>query len=126
MFSDLPAIFSGNLAEDGSQIEQGMLARFGASKVGGQALVPAAQGQRPGGDLVEQPSGRLCYDIGWRLHAASLSDVLLLKVLVFFQNATSDGELHEAFSLGLPSSCSAYKCHCSGKTLFRTGVIDHA
>jgi len=44
VFCDLPAIFSGDLADDGLQIEQGVAAWFGSSKVGSQTLVQVDQG----------------------------------------------------------------------------------
>src|SRR5713226_5390950 len=48
VFSDLPAIFSGDVTEDGLQVEQGVLADFGARKVGSQPLMQLAQTQCPG------------------------------------------------------------------------------
>src|ERR1700730_9633444 len=39
VFGDLPAIFPGNLTEDGTQIEQGVLAHFGAGKMKSQSLM---------------------------------------------------------------------------------------
>jgi hypothetical protein len=54
VFSDLPAIFSGDFADDGLQIEQGVLAWFGASKEGSQALMQLTQGQGPSCDLLHR------------------------------------------------------------------------
>jgi hypothetical protein len=39
VFSDLPAIFARNVAQEGLQVEQGMLARFGTHEAGGDGLV---------------------------------------------------------------------------------------
>ncbi len=39
VFGDLPAILAGDVTENGLQIQQGMLAGFGARKTGGDALV---------------------------------------------------------------------------------------
>ena len=48
LFSDLPTIFSGNVTEESLQVEQGVLADFGARKMGSQTLLHLAQAQRPG------------------------------------------------------------------------------
>jgi hypothetical protein len=47
VFSDLPAIFPGKVAQEGLQVEQGVVRRFGTRKAGGDALVQGAQGQGP-------------------------------------------------------------------------------
>jgi hypothetical protein len=47
VLSDLPAIFARDLAEHGLQVEQGMLMRFGARKVGMQTLVKGVQLAQP-------------------------------------------------------------------------------
>ena len=63
VFSDLPAIFAGDLAEDGVQIEQGMLMDFGTGKVGTQPGMPLAQLLRPLADLCADLARtlRMCY-----------------------------------------------------------------
>lgn len=47
VFGDLPAIFAGDLAQDGLQVEEGMLVRFGASKMGTQTLMQLVQAHQP-------------------------------------------------------------------------------
>jgi hypothetical protein len=59
VFSDLPAIFAGDLAEDGLQVEQSVLAGFGASEAGRDLLVQVAQGQGPAAHLLEE-GGNVC------------------------------------------------------------------
>jgi hypothetical protein len=54
VFSDLSAIFPGNIAQDGLQVEQRMVAWLGASEAGGDALVQVAQGQGPAADLLQE------------------------------------------------------------------------
>ena len=44
VFSDLPAIFAGNLAEDGWQGEQRVRSYFGARKIRTQTSHPRAKG----------------------------------------------------------------------------------
>ncbi len=45
VFSDLPAIFPGDVTEDGLQVVQRVLAYFGAREVEAQTLMQLAQGQ---------------------------------------------------------------------------------
>ncbi len=59
VFGDLPAIFAGDLAEDGLQVEQSVLAGFGASEAGRDLLVQMAQGQGPAAHLLEE-GGNVC------------------------------------------------------------------
>ena len=74
VFGDLPAIFAGDVAEDGLQVEQGMTAGLGACKVGSQTLLPPLQGPCPDGDLLGGwPSWRFCGMVR-RLHAFLVSD----------------------------------------------------
>ncbi len=103
VLSDLPAIFSGDLADDSSPIEPGVLAGFGASEVGSQALLPLAQGQGPCGDLLQRGSGWLCYDSVWRLHAFSLSDELVLQGVLSYRMLHQTEKIMKLFSLGFPS-----------------------
>ncbi len=42
VFSDLPAVFPGDLTEDGLQVEQSMPTRLGTGKAGGKALMEQA------------------------------------------------------------------------------------
>ena len=63
VFSDLPAVFSGNLAENGLQIEQGVVIGFGTRKVGSQALMELTQSQRPFSYLLQRWSE---LTMGWR------------------------------------------------------------
>ena len=74
VFSDVPAIFPGNIAQEGLEVEQRVVAWFGASEAGGDALVQVAQGQGPAADLLEEG---LQLRIGGRLkgsHAFLLAD----------------------------------------------------
>src|SRR5947209_2217966 len=73
VFSDLPAIFPGNLAEDGVQVEQGVVAWFGTREVAGQALMELAQGEGPGADFTQGwPGWRECGMVRW-LHGVLVS-----------------------------------------------------
>jgi hypothetical protein len=74
VFCDLPAIFSGDLADDGLQIKQGVLAWFEASKVGSQALMQADQGQGPSSYLLQRWSDFMVCGMVERLHAFLVSD----------------------------------------------------
>jgi hypothetical protein len=102
VFSDLPTILARNFAEDGLQVELGMLQRFGARKMGTQPLLPLVQAQQPAAN------GRQgCFDgfgcgMIQRLHAVlafdgSLNeeDVVLFvsianSVSSFLENGVSD------------------------------------
>lgn len=48
VFGDLPANFSGDVTQDGLQVQQGMLVDFGARKAGRQALMELVQAHGPG------------------------------------------------------------------------------
>jgi len=74
VFSDLPAIFAGDVAEDGLQVEQGMLADFGASKMGRQPLMHLPQAQCPGANGTQAWFGWRGCGILMMLHAGLLSD----------------------------------------------------
>ena len=78
VFGDLPAIFPGDLTEDGTQIEQGVLAHFGARKIGSQTWMQLAQGQGPGANGTESWPG-------W-LGCGTLEDFML--VLLSIDDAT--------------------------------------
>ncbi len=74
VFGDLPAIFSGDQASDGLEVQQRVVTWLGASEAGGEALVQVAQGQGPAADLLEEG---LQLRIGGRLkgsHAFLLAD----------------------------------------------------
>jgi hypothetical protein len=47
LFSNLPAIFAGNITEDGLQVKQGMLAGFRSREGRCDALMELVQGQGP-------------------------------------------------------------------------------
>ena len=51
MFSDLPAIFAWDVTEHSLQVEQGVMAWFGARKVGRQALMHLAELAHPAASL---------------------------------------------------------------------------
>jgi hypothetical protein len=53
MFSDLPAIFAWDIAEDGLQVEQYVLVDFGASKTGTQTLMQVEQALEPMAHLTQ-------------------------------------------------------------------------
>ena len=82
VFSYLPAIFPGNLAEDGLQVEQGMAAWFGTGEVGRHALVQEAQGQRPGADLTKGGADLRGCGMLMMLHAVLVSDGWLEQAVV--------------------------------------------
>jgi len=98
VFCDLPAIFSGDLADDGLQLEQGVLAWFRASKVGSQALMQLDQGQRPSSYLLQRWSDFMVCGMVERLHAFLFSDGSLFKgVFVLCRVSHRKREMHEAF-----------------------------
>jgi hypothetical protein len=74
VFSDLPAVFAGDLTEDGLQIEQGMLTDFGTSKTGRQLLMHLPQAQCPGANGTQAWFGWRGCGILMMLHAGLLSD----------------------------------------------------
>ena len=59
VFSDLPAIFSGDVAQDGLQVEQGVLTNFGPSKAGTQTLMQVQQALEPTAHLTQAWPGWL-------------------------------------------------------------------
>ena len=69
LFSNLPTIFSGDVAENGLQIEQGVLAWLRVSEVGSQALMQLDQGQRPSSYLAWGWSSVIPCGMVMRLHA---------------------------------------------------------
>src|SRR5260370_3749282 len=73
VFSDLPAIFSRDVTEDGLQVEQHVLADFGTSKAGTQTLMQAEQAQVPTTNLTQAWLGLLGYGMLVMLHAFLLS-----------------------------------------------------
>jgi len=74
VFSDLPAIFSRDLADDGLQVEECMTAWFGASKMGTETLMQLDQAQRPPANLSQGWSGLLWCGMVMMLHAFLVSD----------------------------------------------------
>jgi hypothetical protein len=74
LFSDLPPIFAGDVAQEGLQVEQSVLTNFGADKQGCQTLMQQVQAQHPGANQTQVWRGRLGYGILMRLHAGLLSD----------------------------------------------------
>jgi len=59
VFSDLPAIFSRDGTSDGLQVEQHVLADFGASKAGTQTLMQVEQAKAPTPNLTQPWPGFL-------------------------------------------------------------------
>ena len=99
LFSNLPAIFSGDVAENGLQIEQGVLAWLRASEVGSQALMQLDQGQRPSSYLAWGWSSVIPCGMVMRLHAVLVVSWTSLKV--FFlpcRVSHREREMHEVFS----------------------------
>src|SRR5712692_975034 len=74
VFSNLPAMFAGDVTEDGLQVEQGVRANFGARKTGTELLMQAAQESCPGANRPEAWPGLLRCGMLGVLHAALLSD----------------------------------------------------
>jgi hypothetical protein len=101
VFRNLPAIFSGDRASDGLQIEQSVLAWFRASKVGSQALMQLEQGQRPSSYLLQRWSAFMVCGMVERLHAFLFSDGSLFKGgFVLCSVSHREREMHEAFFIG--------------------------
>jgi len=74
MLSNLPAIFPGDVTDDGLQVAQGVTARFGARKTGRKALMQVEQAQGPGANLAQSwLSWRWCGMVVV-LHAFLVSD----------------------------------------------------
>jgi len=99
VFCNLPAIFSGDLADNGLQIEQRVLAWFGASKVGSQALMQVDQGQRPASYLLEGWSGIIPCGMVLRLHAVLVSDGHLSRCFFFLVECHIKSEKSTRFFL---------------------------
>src|SRR2546421_4375525 len=74
VFGDLPAIFPGDVTDDGVQVEQGVTARLGARKTGRQARMQMEQAQGPAGNLAQRWLGWLWCGMVRRLHAFLVSD----------------------------------------------------
>ena len=74
VFSDLPAIFARDLADEGLQVQEGMPTRLGAGKVGSQALMQLAQGQRPAADFGQAGSDLRRCALLFLLHVFLVSD----------------------------------------------------
>src|SRR6266699_69653 len=126
VFSDLPAIFPGNLAEDGLQVEQGMAAWFGTGEVGRHALVQEAQGQRPGADLTKGGADLRGCGMLMMLHAVLVSDgwleqavVVLLACHISTRSARSGCGSREDSQ----ENASLEKCHCSETSTANTGAV---
>ena len=79
VFGDLPAIFARDVAQDGLQVQQGVLEDFGASEEGRQAALPLTQAERPGGDLSRRWSLLHLCAIIRILHAFLVSDGVLAQ-----------------------------------------------
>jgi hypothetical protein len=74
VFSDLPAIFSGDLAENGLQVEQGMMMGFVTSKMGAQTLMQLAQAHEPSANRTQSCPGFFGCGMVKMLHAFLVSD----------------------------------------------------
>src|SRR5207237_9544643 len=59
VFGDLPAIFAGDLTEDGAQIEQGVRSHFGTGKMRRQPLMQTQQAACPGANGTQRWHGWL-------------------------------------------------------------------
>src|SRR5205807_9696416 len=74
VFSDMPAIFARDLADDGLQVEQSVTAWLGAGKMGRQARMQMEQAHRPAAHLTQGWLGLLCGGMMVMLHAFLVSD----------------------------------------------------
>ncbi len=125
VLSDLPAIFPGDLTDDGVQVEQGVTARLGARKTRRQALMQVAQAQRPSANLAQSWLGWLWCGMVMVLHAFLVSDgQLKQEVLVLLECHIGARIARSFFCSGENSreNDSAYKCHCS-ESAVRSGTI---
>jgi len=69
VFGDLPAIFAGNLAENGLQVEPGMLVWFEAREMGTQTLMQLVQANLPTAYGTQGGPDRIRWSMVKRLHA---------------------------------------------------------
>ena len=122
VFSDLPAIFARNVAQEGLQVQQGMLARFGTREARRETLVQGTSCERPAADLLQE--GRE-WRIGSRLrasHAFLLADgtnsrefFLALECHIQVRKARNLGRSREKpRESGLLSKCHCSETHYSG------------
>ena len=81
VFGHLPAIFAGDLAQDGLQGEQGMPAWFGSCETRSQTLMQVLQLEGPSPNVLERWSDFIPYGIVLVLHDVLGSFVLTLKCL---------------------------------------------
>src|SRR5205807_4211852 len=116
MLSDLPAIFPGNVTDDGLQVEQGATARLGARKTGRQALMQMEQVQGPAANLAQGwPGLWWCGMVGW-LHAFLVSDASLKQESFVLLECHMGARMARSFFCSGENSRekgSASKCHCS-------------
>jgi hypothetical protein len=82
MLSDLPAILAGDLAQDGLQVEEHMLVRFGASKMGTQTLMQLVQAHQPTANRSQSWPGFLWSGMVKVLHAFLVSDGQLIQAVL--------------------------------------------
>ena len=73
LLSNLPAIFAGDVTQEGLQIKQSVVMNFGASKQGRQALMQEVQVGDPGTDQTQRWPQRLGCGMLKGLHAGLLS-----------------------------------------------------
>jgi hypothetical protein len=82
VFSDLPTIFTGDLAQDGLQVEKKMLVRFGASKMGTQTLMQLVQAHQPTANRSQSWPGFFWSGMVNVLHAFLVSDGQLIQAVL--------------------------------------------
>ena len=97
MFGNLPAIFAGDRAENGLQVEQGMMMGFGACEMGTQTLVQVVQAPKPMAHGPQSCLDRLGCGMVKRLHAFLAFDGSLDEEVLVFLACHIDVRLARSF-----------------------------
>ena len=116
MLSDLPAIFPGDITDDGLQVEQSATAWLGSRKTRTQTLMQVEQAQRPGANLAQGWPGLLWCGMVVMLHAFLVSDGQLKQEVFVLLECHIGARIARSFFWSGENSRendSIYKCHCS-------------
>ena len=117
MLSDLPAIFPGDVTDDGLQVAQGTTAWLGARKTGRQARMQMQQAHGPGANLAQGWLGWLWCGIIRMLHAFLVANGQLKQEVFVLLECHIGAYIARSFLCFRENSRengSLYKCHCSG------------
>src|SRR6266700_267951 len=116
MLSDLPAIFPGDVTDDGLQVAQGATAWLGAGKMRRQAGMQMKQAHGPGANLAQGGLGLLWCGIVMMLHAFLVSNGQLKQEVFVLLECHIGACMARSFFCSRENSRengSLYKCLCS-------------